>query len=140
MRAFLLLTLTLATTAVLGSNLVKLNGTVRDEATGLPLQATITYETVPFGNTYGIITTDASTGYYEITLSPENVYKVYVRAIGYITYETKVEIDLATNDRVFLRDFALRPAKAGDVMNMGQVEFAQGESELDMESMAELND
>ncbi|MGK7395156.1 MAG: OmpA family protein [Candidatus Cyclobacteriaceae bacterium M3_2C_046] len=120
-------------------SLVKLEGKVFDAETKLPINATIFYEKLPYGNDLGIIHSKDSTGYYQFLLFPREQYKIYVKAKNYLAYIEKVSLPCQP-EKAFEKNFYLTVLRVGSLIRLEDLTFAQGDHALANDSYDELDE
>ena len=118
-----------------------LTGKVIDQRTGRPVQARITYQTLPDGEEVGEATSDPLTGEYKIVLPLGKKYSMRVIAPNFIGEGDN--IDLTTTPKGFQeikgKELKLIPIETGAIVRLNNIFFDTGKAELRPESAPELD-
>jgi len=118
-----------------------LTGKVIDQRTGKPVQARITYQTLPDGEEVGEATSDPLTGEYKIVLPYGKKYSMRVISPNFIGEGDN--IDLTNMPKSFQeikgKELKLIPIEVGRTVRLNNVFFDTGKSELRPESGPELD-
>ena len=131
----------MATDATRPDPVALLTGKVIDQRTGRPVQARITYQTLPDGEEVGEATSDPLTGEYKIVLPLGKKYSMRVIAPNFIGEGDN--IDLTTTPKGFQeikgKELKLIPIETGAIVRLNNIFFDTGKSELRPESAPELD-
>ena len=73
-------------------DLVVLKGSIIDDYSGLPVNATIHFLDAKTGETFTSVITNYLTGNYVAAIMPDKKYRMIVEAMGYRDYSDKVEV------------------------------------------------
>ncbi len=118
-----------------------LTGKVIDQRTGRPVQARITYQTLPDGEEVGEATSDPLTGEYKIVLPLGKKYSMRVISPNFIGEGDN--IDLTNTPKGFQeikgKELKLIPIEAGAIVRLNNIFFDTGKAELRPESSPELD-
>lgn len=118
-------------------SLVTIEGSVFDQETFQPIDATICYRRLPYGSEYGIINTKDTCGSYEIYLFKQQNYQITVKADGYFA---KIEqFDLRQGIKNINKNFYLHPISEGKILKLNHLNFDQGDHKILDESYLELD-
>ena len=131
----------MATDATRPDPVALLTGKVIDQRTGRPVQARITYQTLPDGEEVGEATSDPLTGEYKIVLPLGKKYSMRVIAPNFIGEGDN--IDLTTTPKGFQeikgKELKLIPIETGAIVRLNNIFFDTGKAELRPESAPELD-
>lgn len=119
---------------------VLIYGKVYDSETKQPIEAKISYETLPNGKETGIARTDPATGNYKIVLAAGDFYGFNATAKNYVPSNEYIDL-METNEYVEIeRDFALLPiTKKGKAVRLNNLFFDYNKCTLRKASFPELN-
>jgi OmpA-OmpF porin, OOP family len=130
-----------ATDATRPDPVALLTGKVIDQRTGRPVQARITYQTLPDGEEVGEATSDPLTGEYKIVLPLGKKYSMRVISPNFIGEGDN--IDLTGTPKAFQeikgKELKLIPIEAGAIVRLNNIFFDTGKAELRPESAPELD-
>jgi OmpA-OmpF porin, OOP family len=120
-------------------SLVRFSGRVLNKETNEPVKARITYEKLPFGDDYGIASTDSS-GRYELMLIVNRNYSFTIKAEGYNSLKESFEIKRQSEDTGgILKDFFLTPGGVGQIIRLKNLYFEQSTSDIPEQAVPEIN-
>lgn len=130
-----------ATDATRPDPVALLTGKVIDQRTGRPVQARITYQTLPDGEEVGEATSDPLTGEYKIVLPYGKKYSMRVISPNFIGEGDN--IDLTSTPKGFQeirgKELKLIPIETGSIVRLNNIFFDTGKAELRPESAPELD-
>jgi OOP family OmpA-OmpF porin len=112
---------------------VVLRGTVTDSKTGLPVVAQLNFKS---DSSY--IATSSKQGKYSLNILSTQVYTIVVEAAGYVGALEKLDIHTFEMRQVEL-NFKLQPIEVGTTVNLKNVLFRTGTTDLLFDSYDELN-
>lgn len=123
------------------SPLIKIKGKALSSDTLYPITSTITitYETLPNGNDFGILFLKNGAAEFHFPLRRDCDYRVQAKAPGF-TAASRTLGDLETSQEELAIEFLLKPAKKGDLLELRRLVFDQGKSQLKPLSFSELDD
>ncbi|NJM94480.1 MAG: OmpA family protein [Cytophagales bacterium] len=124
------------------ASVMQLSGTVVDSESKQPIAATITYETVPHGNKYGIEHSDERSGRFKITLIEGETYEVSVKSPSYKSEIQQIVVDeLKKNDESgWELTFELQSVSPGKLFRIENLNFDQGSAILSGEAQQALEE
>jgi len=119
---------------------LKLQGQVINLESQEPIrvEATITFETLPYGNDMGV-TQVAPYANYEFYLRKSNDYKVQAKAKGYAAISRVLEPGKYQEEGLNL-DFEMKPVNIGDILTYDNLQFEQGKSDITVPAARDLDD
>jgi OmpA-OmpF porin, OOP family len=119
---------------------LKLQGQVIDVESQKPIkvEATITFETLPYGNDMGVTQVDPFASY-EFYLRKTNDYKVQAKAKGYAAMSQVLEPGKHQEEGLNI-DFKLKPVTIGDILKYENLQFEQGRSDITITAARDLDD
>ena len=120
------------------TNDLLLFGTVFDEATELPIEATVIFEVADFSYPPDSINTLNKN--YRKKITDNITYKVIVISDGYLYHEELVEIAEVNEQKVKRIDFRLTPAKKGESFRLDNLQFRANSYVIKSESWEELDE
>lgn len=118
---------------------VTVKGVVYNTKTNRPIQAKISYESLPVGEEIGIIESDPLTGEYQIILPSGNMYGYFAEAEGFVAINANIDL---TNTKKFEElsiDLFIVPIEKGAVVRLNNIFFDFDKYELKEESFPELS-
>jgi OmpA-OmpF porin, OOP family len=118
--------------------LIIMEGKVFDKISNIPINATIFYEKLPYGNDLGIIHTKDS-GNYEFYLFPNSNYKIHVKAKDYLAVVENIFPTPCQNQGIVKQNFYLRPIKLGELITLQNLIFNQGDFTIQKSCYSELD-
>lgn len=123
-------------------SLVVASGKIISAETKEPVEARITYQSLPYGSKMGIITGDS----YSFTMFDNSPYSITVVADGFAPSKYLFNPTDADADRKIVKDIELAkptttggPNAVGTVMRLNSLIFEQGRSKISSSSFDELN-
>lgn len=119
-------------------NLTLVTGTIYDAETQQPLEATITIIDNVKGDTIAVLTSNAATGKYLISLPAGRNYGIAVTAEGYAFHSENFIVEEAQGYREVRKDIGLNKYKTGTVIVLKNIFFDFDKATLRPESKAEL--
>jgi OmpA-OmpF porin, OOP family len=123
------------------NNLVWAEGRVINAATKEPIQATITYQSLPYGNRVG----SANGSSYSFPFLDGDKYAIMVEAEGFQSAKFMLDPLEANNEKKVMKDIELTkggapaPHPVGHVMRLDNLIFQQSRARISPESYAELD-
>lgn len=124
------------------TNMVFAEGKVLNAATGEPVNARITYQSLPYGNRIGVINNSS----YSFPMFDGEHYSITVEAPGFSPAKYMLDPTTANEERKVTLDISLSdggPApprhKAGEVLRLTNLIFAAGNAKISAESYEELD-
>ncbi|MEN2992867.1 MAG: OmpA family protein [Bacteroidia bacterium] len=119
-------------------NLTLVTGTIYDAETKAPLEATITILDNLKGDTIAVLTSNAATGKYLISLPAGRNYGITVTAEGYAFHSENFIVEETQGYREVRKDIGLQKYKRGTVIVLRNIFFDFDKWTLRPESRAEL--
>ncbi|GIV25057.1 MAG: hypothetical protein KatS3mg026_0749 [Bacteroidia bacterium] len=119
-------------------NLTLVTGIIFDAETQAPLEATITIVDNVKGDTVAVLTSNAATGKYLISLPAGRNYGIAVTAEGYAFHSENFIVEEAQGYREVRKDIGLNKYKSGTVIILKNIFFDFDKATLRPESKAEL--
>lgn len=119
-------------------NLTLLTGIIYDAETKQPLEATITLIDNQRGDTIAVLTSNAASGKYLISLPAGRNYGIAVTAEGYAFHSENFVVEEAQGYREVRKDIGLNRYRAGTVIILKNIFFDFDKATLRPESKAEL--
>jgi OmpA-OmpF porin, OOP family len=127
--------------------LIYAEGKIINASTKELVNATISYQSLPYGNIVGILNGNT----YRFPLFDKEKYAITVEAIGFATAKYMLDPVEANNERIIIKDIELGlPSSAsavvesvhtpGKVMRLDHLIFELGRSKINPESYSELNE
>lgn len=106
-----------------------------DASTGEPVQAMVTFESMPYGSTIGIVSGTTV----EIPMEHRRDYVISVEADGYATYVSTIKASQVINmtEEMVIE---LVPMAVKSLIRLEKLIFAQGKATITEESYGELNE
>ena len=150
-RYYLITTLLLAWSACAWSQsadtLIYAQGKIINSTTKEAVNATISYQSLPYGNKVGMLTGDT----YRFPLYDKEKYSITVEAIGFAPAKYMLDPAEANNERIVVKDIELgAPAAAsttvetahtvGKEMRLDNLIFQQNRAKISPESFSELDE
>jgi OmpA-OmpF porin, OOP family len=121
---------------------VLVSGKVIDGKTGkVPLNAQIIYEDLTNGKELGVATPDPITGIYKVVLPYGKNYGITTKIDGYVGTSQNIDLSKITGKYLEIegKDMTVKPVEVGVKVEMNNIFFEFGKSELKPESYPELN-
>ena len=119
---------------------VTFNGKVLNSKTNKPIEATLNFEILPGENIVGNTKSQASTGTYSYSFSPQkSFYAYYVAAKGYLSIQESFDLTKLTGNKTFSNTILLIPIEMGETFRLNNIFFPAGEFTLLSSSYGELN-
>ena len=118
--------------------MVLVKGKVINSKTGDPIEADISYESIPSRVESGIATSDPVNGDYKIVLPVGKKYGFRAEAPGYIAISQSEDFTLVEEYKEIERILELTPLKVGEVVQLNNIFFVQSMAEILPESEPEL--
>lgn len=118
---------------------VLIKGTVFDQKTKQPIEASITYEYLKDGTEAGVANSEPGTGKYQITLPKGEIYGFVADAEGYYGISENIDLDSLEEYTEIERDLYLAPIVIDEVVRLNNVFFNSDKYELLPKSFPELN-
>lgn len=122
--------------------LIYAEGRVLNAGTKEPVNARITYQSLPYGNKIGVI----NNSIYSFPMFDGEKYSITVEAPGFAPAKYMLDPSQANADRKVIRDIELNNGQAhraehnvGQVMRLNNVIFEVAKSKIDPESFSELD-
>ncbi|MEM7548073.1 MAG: OmpA family protein [Bacteroidota bacterium] len=119
--------------------LVTIEGKVTNSLTDEAISAVITYEKLPYGDDMGIAKSSDSDGLYKMFMVKSAKYLVRVSANGYKPLEEEIYVESTPPSYEMEKGFSLVPIENESVINLDDLIFASGRSEISSSSYEELN-
>lgn len=115
-------------------------GRVRDQATGQPLMASISYQRLPSGEELGTALTDTATLEYRMILPSGQNYGFLALAPGYVAVAENLDVRLPAGQKYaeLERDLSLARLEVGATIRLNNLFFDFGRAELRPASRPEL--
>lgn len=120
-------------------SLVVVRGNVKNEETGKPVIARISYEMLPYGDEVASISTEGDSSEFNIYLRSNGKYMVKVESEGYFPYVDTWEVAAMNSPGQLTKEIMLKPGGVGYVMKLEHLIFGQGSAEITEESYEELD-
>lgn len=114
-------------------------GNVYDASTKQPLQASISYESLPKGGEAGSATANPVSDGYKVVLPLKYKYSFTAKAEGFLSAEEEIDLTAETTYKEIRRDLYLTPLEVGQHVRLNHIYFEQSEYKLLEESFEELN-
>jgi outer membrane protein OmpA-like peptidoglycan-associated protein len=118
---------------------VLVSGKVLNSKTNQPVEAKISYETLPDGVEAGITTSNTLTGEYKIVLPTGKKYGFKAEAGGFASINENLDLVNSNVYKEIQRDLILVPIEKGEIIRINNIFFEFGEYKLLEDSYAELN-
>jgi OOP family OmpA-OmpF porin len=118
---------------------VLIRGVVRNAKTKEPLEANISYTTLPNGKEAGIASSNPTTGEYQIILPSGDFYAYKGEANGFFAVSENIDLKDLKEYKEIVQDLYMIPAKTGEVIRLNNIFFETAKSELKPESFPELD-
>ncbi|HEX8549707.1 MAG TPA: OmpA family protein [Cytophagaceae bacterium] len=113
-----------------------LSGTVYDKATNTAILADLSLvNSIP--NSQGYKLRSFAQKGFKLRVKKGQTYNVNIQAKGYFTYNGPVSVD---SSKIVVQDFHLEPIEIGHIVRLDHIIFQQSSSEVDSNSMEELNE
>jgi len=119
--------------------LTLLKGQVRDKQTKKPLEATIELMDIKKNELIAQITSQAKTGKYEISVSADRKYGIYVYNKNYIAHSEDFSIPWAEDDQEIVKNVDLEKIKVGATVILKNIFFDFNRRSLRPKSQTELD-
>jgi len=125
--------------------IVTVKGKLVDSKTGLPLGATVVYESLPDGTQLGSVESDSITGEYILKLPAGKLYSIRGDAKDHISESHTVDLRNVTDDgKIDIENFTLRPIEVVKIDSLASITlntilFAFNKATLLPQSFPELN-
>ncbi|MCX7980247.1 MAG: OmpA family protein [Bacteroidia bacterium] len=119
-------------------NLTLVTGIIYDAETNQPLEATITLIDNEKGDTIAVLTSNAASGKYLISLPAGRNYGIAVTAPGYAFHSENFIVETTQGYREVRKDIGLNKYKTGTVIILRNIFFDFDKATLRPESKAEL--
>ena len=124
-------------------SLVYAEGKVINAATRQPVNARITYESLPYGNKIGVINSDS----YSFPMFDGDKYSIVVEAAGFAPAKYMLDPAQANGEKKVIKDIELSDGSAakpkgheiGQVLRLQNLIFEVGNAKIDPESYPELD-
>ncbi len=121
-------------------SLIHAVGKVTNAETGEPVSARIIYESLPYGNRIGVITSST----YSFPMFEREHYSIVVEAEGFAPAKYLLDPASANDDNLVVRDIQLStgsktPPVAGRVLRLDNLIFEVGKARIDPGSYSELD-
>ncbi|MGE5479885.1 MAG: OmpA family protein [Chloroflexota bacterium] len=113
-------------------------GKVLNQKTKQPVEATITYETLPEGTEVGKIRSNPKTGEYQIALPYGKRYGFLAHAEGFVAVNENVDLRNLKTYSEINRDLVLAPIEKGQTVRINNIFFEFAKYQLLEESFVEL--
>ncbi len=120
------------------SSYVKLNGGVVSGKDSSAIAATISYEKLPYYDDMGL-TKSKEDGKYEFYLIRGITYNFTVKATGYETINTQIEIDDPDEDEEKVVNFTMKPDGELQLITLENLIFSRGSDQISSGSFQELD-
>jgi outer membrane protein OmpA-like peptidoglycan-associated protein/Tol biopolymer transport system component len=127
-----------ASAPVFRPNLTLVTGTIYDSETQAPLEATITIIDNVRAETLAVLTSNAATGKYLISLPAGKNYGIVVTAPGYAFHSENFIVEESMGYREVRKDIGLNRYKAGTTIILRNIFFDFNKATLRPESKVEL--
>ncbi len=123
---------------------IRVHGYIYDSLSGtqqgMPVEAKLVFESLPYGSEIGIVKSADTSGYYEYTMNQDASYKVSVSSENYKTHVEVVNPVATANARIVRKDFYLLPeVRENQVIRLKNLIFEQGKSNITVDSYGELD-
>ncbi|HXA01645.1 MAG TPA: OmpA family protein [Cytophagaceae bacterium] len=118
---------------------VLIKGKVLNSKTNKPVEASISYETLPSGKEIGTARSNPSTGEYKIILPYGESYGYHAKADGYIAVNENMELQDQKDYIEITKDLYLVPIEVGATIQLNNVFFVQSKADLLESSYPELD-
>jgi len=123
-------------------SLIYAEGKIIHASTKEPINARITYQSLPYGNKIGVINNNS----YSFPMFDGEKYSIMVEAEGYAPVKYMLDPSEANNERKVIKDIELTDGSkpvhhhnVGQVMRLTNLIFEVGKSKIDPESYSELD-
>ena len=138
-----LLAATFAAFGQVADSLIVAEGKIFNAATKEPVTARITYQSLPYGNKVGVLTTSS----YSFPMFDGEKYSITVEASGFSPVKYMLDPSQANAEKKVVKDIELSNGAApkapthtiGQVMRLNNLIFEVGNSKIDPESYPELD-
>ena len=118
--------------------LYMVEGEVLDSLNDRPLNASIIYESLPYGNEYGILGQTDTTGYFQFPVYDKTKFLVEIRAKGYFSINDTIYHSNVDNTTINLSYRLVRNYNEGNI-RLENLHFAQGSAEIPEIAFIELD-
>ncbi len=122
----------------IAASYVRLNGSVLSSKDSAAISAIISYEKLPYYDDMGL-TKSKPDGTYEFYLIRGITYNFTVKATGYETINTQVEIDDPDEDEQKIRNFMMSPDSEVQLITLENLIFSRGSDQISSSSYQELD-
>jgi len=117
---------------------VLVKGKVINSKTKQPIEADIFYESLPLKEDEGLAISDPVNGEYKIVLPVGKKYGFRAEANGFIAVSQNEDFTAAKEYMEITRDLELTPFEIGETVQLNNIFFVQGQSEILSDSEPEL--
>ena len=118
---------------------VLVKGKVLDMNTQKPLKADVEYQILPTGEFAGVAKTDPFTGEYQIILPIGKVYSFHAKSLGYISESEVLDLTQVIEFNELKKEINTAPLEVGQHVQLKNIFFEFGKSELLPSSFPELD-
>ncbi|XOV92513.1 MAG: OmpA family protein [Bacteroidota bacterium] len=122
----------------IAASYVKLTGLVLSDKDSAAVSAIISYEKLPYYDDMGLTKSKAD-GSYEFYLIRGLTYNFTVKATGFETINTQVEIDDPDEDEQKIRNFMMKPDGEVQLITLENLIFSRGSEQISASSYQELD-
>jgi outer membrane protein OmpA-like peptidoglycan-associated protein len=121
---------------------IKVFGKVKSTDENVPIDGfvSLTYQTQPNGNEYGIMKVNGSENVFEFNLRKDTDYIIQAKSPGFTASTQLVDYLESVSGGVLELEIFLVPAQPGMVLEMNQLLFDQGKFEIKPESIIQLGE
>lgn len=114
--------------------------TISDNLNKVGVPAKIIFQSLPYGNEIGIISSNDSSGYYEYTINLAHNYSIEIKSEHHQEFFGKIDSNQILKNGELLKNYYLVPQlKENQVIRLNRLIFEQGKSNINKESYKELN-
>ncbi len=114
-------------------------GNVLDSKTQSALEAEVTYENLTDNITVGKAVTDPKTGQFSIVLQYGKKYAIVAQKVGYVSSTENIDLTNFDEYKEIQKNILMQPLVAGTTIQLNNIFFETGKSELKQESYLELD-
>ncbi|TVR81067.1 MAG: OmpA family protein [Chitinophagaceae bacterium] len=118
---------------------VVFSGRVINAKTGEPLEARISYETLPEGTESGIASSSPGSGRFQIVLPYGKNYGILAEVPGFLSVSDNLDLTEVDSYRELERDLMMVPIEVGQIVRLNNIFFDFAKASLRSESFPELN-
>lgn len=122
----------------IAASYVKLTGKVLSDKDSTAISAVISYEKLPYYDDMGL-TKSKPDGTYEFYLIRGITYNFTVKATGYETINTQVEVDDPDEDEQKITNFLMKPDGEVSLITLENLIFSRGSDQISSSSYQELD-